>query len=303
MGLGYRKKSPERCAEELTIVGRLGYREVVLVDDIFTSDNHWAAGVCEAIIRRNPKVAWTCTNGIRVDSADTELFRLMKRAGCYRVYFGFESGNEDVLKAFGKGGKATLEKGVEAVEMARRAGLEPNGFFMVGLTGDTEQTMQQTIDYARSMRLDTMKCGMTVPYPGTPMFTGLMQQGRIKTFDWDNYTVYNKAENIYDHPNLDWPVIKRYFKKFYTEAYFRNPAYMGRRFWFMIRNHEIFWNVFYTLKFFAMLWGREKMAEKESYAFEQRWRALDSDPSREVRIYKVPRARKSSGLRVRSRAE
>jgi anaerobic magnesium-protoporphyrin IX monomethyl ester cyclase len=290
MGKGYRKKSPERCAEELVRIGRLGYREVVVNDDIFTSDNEWAAAVCEEIIRRRPDVAWTCNNGIRVDSANTELFRLMRRAGCYRVYFGFESGNDEVLQAFGKGGRATLDKGVEAVEMAREAGLEPNGFFMVGLTGDTEESMQDTIDYARRVRLDTMKCGMCVPYPGTPMFRGLHEAGRIKTFDWDQYTVYNQAENIYDHPTLEWDTIKRYFKKFYSEAYFKNPRYLGRRFWFMVRNNEIFWNVFYTLKFWGMIWGRPKAPEREKYRYEDEWRKLDLRPDEPVREYPVPRA-------------
>jgi anaerobic magnesium-protoporphyrin IX monomethyl ester cyclase len=298
MGLGYRKKSPERCAEELLKLQSLGFREAVLVDDIFTSDNEWAARVCEAIIRKGVKIAWTCTNGIRVDSANPELFDLMKRAGCYRVYFGFESGNEDVLKAFGKGGRATLTKGIHAVEMARKAGLEPNGFFLVGLTGDTEESMQDTIDYARKVRLDTMKCGMTTPYPGTPMFRSLRQQGRIKTFDWDQYTVYNKAEEIYDHPTLSWETIKRYFRKFYVQVYFKNPRYMGRRFWFMLKNNEVFWNVYYTLKFFWFtVVGNEKAPEKERYEFEDRWRPLDTRPDAQLNSYAVPRARSGASRR------
>jgi len=291
MGLGYRKKSPERCADEMARVEALGFREVVLVDDIFTSDNNWAAQVCEAFIRRGTKVAWTCTNGIRVDSANMELFNLMKRAGCYRVYFGFESGNEEVLKAFGKGGRASLKKGIEAVDMARKAGLEPNGFFMVGLTGDTEKTMQDTIDYARKVRLETMKCGITVPFPGTPSFNSLREKGRIKTLNWDDYTVYNQAETFYDHPTLAWDTINRYFKKFYREAYLKNPAYIRRRFVFMLRNHEIFWNVYYTVKFFFMLWGKPKPADKEPYAYEKKWRPLDIRPSEQIRIYEVPKAR------------
>ena len=291
MGLGYRKKSPERCASELAKLERLGFREVVLVDDIFTSDNEWAGRVCEAIIRRDLKIAWTCTNGIRVDSANPELFGLMKRAGCYRVYFGFESGNEDVLRAFGKGGRATLAKGVEAVEMARKAGLEPNGFFMVGLTGDTEASMQDTIDYARRVRLDTMKCGMTTPYPGTPMFRQLRREGRIKTLDWDQYTVYNKAEEIYEHPSLDWDTIKRFIKEFYAEAYFRNPSYIWRRLTFMVKNHEIFWNVFYTMKFCLMIWGKEKASARENYEFEAQWRELDTKPDDEIGNYTVPQAK------------
>lgn len=298
MGLGYRKKSPERCADELEKLQSLGFREAVLVDDIFTSDNEWAGMVCEAIIRRGLKMAWTCTNGIRVDSANTELFTLMKRAGCYRVYFGFESGNEGVLKAFGKGGRATLDKGVEAVEMARKAGLEPNGFFMVGLTGDTEASMQDTIDYARRVRLDTMKCGMTTPYPGTPMFRQLRKDNRIKTYDWDQYTVYNKAEEIYDHPTLEWETIKRYFKKFYAEAYFKNPRYMGRRLWFMLKNNEVFWNVFYTVKFWLMIWGREKAPEHENYAHEDKWRPLDTKPSDEIGTYEVPKAKSGASRRT-----
>jgi anaerobic magnesium-protoporphyrin IX monomethyl ester cyclase len=293
MGLGYRKKSPERCAEELTYLEKLGYRETVLVDDIFTSDNNWAAQVCEAILRRNVKVAWTCTNGIRVDSCNLELFQLMKRAGCYRVYFGFESGNDNVIKAFGKGGKATLEKGVEAVELAQRAGLEPNGFFLVGLTGDTQETMQDTIDYARRVKLDTMKCGITVPFPGTPMFNRLRQQGRIKTFDWDRYNVYQNAEALFDHPTVEWPIVRAYLKKFYRDAYFRNPGYIWRRLLFMIKNHEIFWNVYYTIKFWFLLWGKPKASSRETYAYENTWRALDTKPAA-IRTYEVPRVRKAS---------
>jgi len=292
MGLGYRKKSPERCAEEVAIAESLGYREMVIVDDIFTSDNQWAAAVCEEIIRRGINMAWTCTNGIRVDSANRELFGLMRKAGCYRVYFGFESGNDRVLEGFGKGGKATLEKGVEAVELARQAGLEPNGFFMVGLSGDTESSMQDTINYAKRVRLDTMKCGITVPFPGTPMFRSLQSQGRIKTLDWDKYTVYNSAEKIFDHPTLSWNTINLYFKKFYTEAYLKNPSYVWRRFLFMLKNVEIVSNLFYAVKFLALIFSRsEKEKPKESYAYKHIWGMLEYSPTSEMRSYELPKAR------------
>lgn len=302
MGRGYRKKSPERCAEELAYLQSLGYREVTLVDDIFTTDNDWAAAVCEEIIRRDITMGWTCNNGIRVDSANTELFTLMKRAGCYRVYFGFESGNEEVLKAFGKGGRASLEKGIDAVEMARESGLEPNGFFMVGLSGDTEESMQDTIDYARTVRLDTMKCGMCVPYPGTPMFRDLQREGKIKTFDWDAYTVYNNAENIFDHPTLPWSTITDYFQKFYREAYLKNPKYLWRRAVFMVRNGEIFWNIYYTFKFWLMLFGKPKVRETERYGYEDRWRPLDTKPDASVSEVVVPIVRRKGTAFTRKRA-
>ena len=98
MALGYRKKSPERCAEEVKAMHRLGWREFMLADDIFSSDNRWATAVCEAICRSGIKMAWSCTNGIRVESADRKLFDAMQSAGCYRVSFGFESGDDSVFK-------------------------------------------------------------------------------------------------------------------------------------------------------------------------------------------------------------
>lgn len=282
LGRGYRKKSPERCAEELVRLRRLGFREAVLVDDIFTSDVDWAKEVCEAIIRRNPGMLWTCTNGIRVDSADFELFELMKRAGCYRAYFGLETGDERVLQAFGKGGRATLDQAVTATKLARKAKLEPNGYFMVGLSGDTEESMAKTIDFARRTHLEMMKCGICIPFPGTPMFDDLWQDGRIKTSDWDQYTVYNSAEAIFDHPNLDWDTISTYFRRFYLRAYFLNPRYMARRVLYMLRNGEFFWTAFYAVKFSMLLWGRHGADEAERYAYEERWRALDLEPGAEL---------------------
>ena len=180
--------------------------------------------------------------------------------------------------------------------MARRAGLEPNGFFMVGLTGDTEATMQDTIDYAQQVELETMKCSITVPFPGTPMFNDLQAHGRIKTCDWDKYTVYHNADAIFDHPTLAWPVITSYLKKFYREAYLKNPRYILRRLRFIIRNHEVFWNIYYTFKFLFTVWGKGKPPEEEPYAYEERWRQNDTQPGT-VKVYPVPQVRKSGGRR------
>ena len=170
MALSYRKKSPERCAEEVARMSELGFREFYLADDIFTSDQKWAVAVCEAIIESGVDMSWTCTNGIRVESADERLFRTMRGAGCYRVSFGFESGNDKILKQFGKGGRASVEQGRTAVQTARHAGIETTGFFLLGLSPDTEETMEDTIDYARQLPLDMLKFGITIAFPGTPMF-------------------------------------------------------------------------------------------------------------------------------------
>lgn len=277
MGLGYRKKSPERCAEEMAHLYRLGYREVLLTDDIFTSDQKWAKMVCEAIIKKQVKMAWTCTNGIRVDSADDELFMMMKKAGCYRVHFGFESGNDEVLKKFGKGGKASLAQGNKAVKLARQAGLETWGMFMFGLSADNENSMEDTIQFAKKINVDIKKFGITVPFPGTPMFNELRQRGLMHTFDWDQYNVYNEAEPIFDHPQLSWQKIKEAYRRAYLEAYYKNPVYIIRRLWRALKTHEFFWDIYFGIRFFLMLLKPKDSGMEEKYAYQEKWMALKSD--------------------------
>lgn len=248
MALGYRKKSPRRCAEEMKAVKAFGYNEVALADDIFTSDADWAKEVAEEIIRSGVKIAWTCSNGIRVESADAELFKTLARAGCYRVSFGFESGNDAVLKAFGKSGKASLEKGYKAVKLARAAGIEVNGFFMLGLSPDTEESMRETIEFARSLPLDILKFGITIAFPGTPMFREYRQKGLIRSYNWDDYFIYTEKV-LFAHPNLDFEQVKEFAVLGYRHAVLTNPSFIARRLWRGIRTGEFFWDLYYFLRF------------------------------------------------------
>ncbi|MFN8016914.1 MAG: radical SAM protein [Acidimicrobiales bacterium] len=295
MGYGYRKKSPERCAEELVRLGRLGFREVILTDDIFTSDAEWASAVCEEIIRRKPGVAWTCSNGIRVDSTDTDLFPLLRAAGCYRVCFGFESGNDEVLRSFGKGGRASLDQGRAAVRAARAAGLEPDGLFMVGLSADTEASMADTLAFAKEVELDAIKCGICTPYPGTPYFDQLHASGRIRTYDWDAYSVWNKAEAIYEHPTLSWPTIIAAFDRFYSDAYLRNPRYLLRRARFILRNRELWENVRFTLEGWRAMRAGTTDLHTNAYRHEQGWRPSDASAATEITPTKPPKAATGTG--------
>lgn len=295
MGHGYRKKSPERCAEELARLAAAGYREALLVDDIFTSDTEWAAEVCEAIIRRRTGIAWTCSNGIRVDATSAELFELLARAGCYRVHFGFESGDDTVLRAFGKGGRASLDQGRSAVAHARSAGLEVNGYFMVGLSGDSVQSMRETIDFARSLPVDASKCGMTVPFPGTKMFHDLHEANRIKTYDWDQYTVYNEAESIFDHPTLSWSDIRRAFRRFYLHVYLLNPRYVARRTVSSLRRRQFLTHFGVLRRYLQLTLIGSRDDPAESYRFESRWRSFDRLAQESIPAPDSLRARTRSG--------
>jgi anaerobic magnesium-protoporphyrin IX monomethyl ester cyclase len=273
MAWGYRKKSPERCAEEVKLMHRYGYREFALSDDIFTSDNQWAKSVAEAIIRTGVDMAWTCTNGIRVESADDELFKKMRKAGCYRVSFGFETGNAEVLKSFGKGGRATIEKGRDAVRMARRAGIDANGFFMLGLSPDTEATMQDTIDYASTLPLDMMKFGIAIAFPGTKMFKDYREKNLIRSYNWDDYFIYT-TKTLFGHPNLTYEKVQEYMAKAYRKAIFGNPKFIVRRLWRGVKTLEFFWDLYY---FFKMMKAPaiNEQTHSANYFMKDKWPKFD----------------------------
>ena len=268
MALGYRKKSPERCAAEVKRMYELGFREFLLADDIFTSDNKWATAVCEAIAASDVDMAWSCTNGIRVESANENLFRALCKSGCYRVSFGFETGNDQVLKKFGKGGRATIEQGRIAVRQARAAGIDTSGFFLLGLSPDTEETMMDTIEYARSLPLDMAKFGVTIAFPGTPMFNEYCAMGLIRSFDWDEYFIYT-SEPLFSHKHLTYETIRKYMDIAYKRAILFNPGFVFRRIRRGIRTGEFFWDLYYSFKFFSMPTTAE--TTKPAYYAKDRW--------------------------------
>jgi len=272
MALGYRKKSPERCAEEVRRMHSLGFREFMLADDIFTSDQEWAISVCEAIKRTDIDMAWSCTNGIRVESANDRLFETMRSAGCYRVSFGFETGNDRVLREFGKGGRASIEQGRKAVAMARKAAIDTNGFFLLGLSPDNQDSMTDTIEFARRLPLDMMKFGIAIAFPGTAMFNEYVSKDLVRSFNWDDYFIYTDAP-LFAHEHLSYDAIRATMAYAYRRAILANPGFICRRFLRGIRTGEFFWDAYYAVKFFFAPAVGEK-TETRYYA-PTRWPVWD----------------------------
>jgi len=268
MALGYRKKSPERCAQEVLRMHELGFREFMLADDIFTSDQKWATAVCDAIIDTGIDMVWSCTNGIRVESSDEKLFNTMRRAGCYRVSFGFESGSDEVLKKFGKGGRASVEQGRKAVKMARQEGIDTNAFFLMGLSPDTEATMEETIDYARKIPVDMMKFGIAIAFPGTPMFNEYVKKDLIRSYDWDMYFIYTD-QALFAHEHLTYDTIRVFMGRAYRRAILFNFGFILRRLRRGFITGELFWDIFYGLKFFLM--PPVSSAMNSDYYAQDRW--------------------------------
>ena len=197
-----------------------------ILDDYFTAIPKRAIDICKLLIKRKINLSWGLPSGIRVDTASKILFQSLKEAGCYRIGFGVESGNDEILKIIKKFiTKAQVRK---AVGMAKKIGFEISCFFIIGNLGETEKTVNDTIEFAKELDPDIAQFTMAIPYPGSEMFNILKSQNRITSFDWDDYDYFKASHQVFRHENLEFSLIQRKIKKAYRSFYFR-PRYIYRK--------------------------------------------------------------------------
>lgn len=166
-GQRYRERSPEHVADEFEMISALGFDRIWVADDVFTLKIKRSHEVCEAIWRRNLPVVWECLS--RIEGADESLFRHMRRAGCVRVFFGLESGDDEVVKKLIKK-LHTTKQAKSGVELARQAGIEVGSFFLLGYPGESRETVKKTLDFAAELSLDYASFTVPVPLPGTALY-------------------------------------------------------------------------------------------------------------------------------------
>ena len=230
-GHNVRWKSPERIVDEMFRMLDLGFNDIHIKDDNFTADIEKAKVVCRLLVERKFPAPWALPTGVNIHDVDSEFFQLAKAAGCYMVSFGIESASPEVLRNVNK--NQSPEQIRDAVNMAHHAGLETVGFFMIGLPGDTEETIQETMRFACSLPLTYAKASMTLPFPSSALFRQIDMEGRIKSKDWDIYN-FHSTTDVWEHENLSWDTIRKYYGMFHRKFYFR-PSYIWKRFWRDIR--------------------------------------------------------------------
>ena len=159
---------------------RFGVREVCFEDDTFVTHRPRLKEICERLIELRLGVTWNCL--ARVNQVTAEHLALMRRAGCWQVSFGIESGSQAVLELIGK--QATLEQVRAAVAMTRAAGLRAKGFFILGHPGETRETLRETIDFALSLPLNDISVSLMTPFPGTELHRRAAEFGTMDP-DWE----------------------------------------------------------------------------------------------------------------------
>lgn len=215
-----RLRSPALIMEELWGLKKLGINNIHMYADLFTVNRNQVVELCQHMIAEKINIRWMCNS--RVDFVDEEMLQLMGKAGCWLISWGIESGNEQILKHAHKG--ANPDKAEQALKWAKKAGIKNWGYFIIGLPGETEETIRETIDFSKKLPLDIALFHVAAPYPGTPFFFEVVENGwfrpgtRWEQVDMDKGTVL-------DYPNLSAERLLYWQKRAWREWAFRpGPA-------------------------------------------------------------------------------
>lgn len=191
LGKKVRKRSTENLVAEIDLLSRdYGVREIHIMDDNFTFDSDYAASFCEALMKRKDPIFWALPNGVRLDSLDEPLLRLMERSGCYSMAVGIESGNQHVLDHIKK--RLTVEEVEAKIRLIKGvSGIKVTGFFILGYPTETRHDMERTIRFAMGLPIDRANFFNYTPFPGSEVYETLKEAGSIEGLDYDDLYIHN----------------------------------------------------------------------------------------------------------------
>jgi len=202
-----------RMIEDL--VKNHGVREIYFQDDYFMASKKRLIEICNRLISANLDLTWTCTGRI-TKSIDDDLLKLMKRAGCWQICYGIESGSQSILDVIMK--DINLEEIKFCVAKTRRSGLCVKGFFMLGNFMETEETMDKTIKFIRELPLTDFHMCYFVPYPGSPAYKTADNYGEFNK-EWNKANLY--TPECFIPRGLTKDILKTKFKRCYSAHYFK----------------------------------------------------------------------------------
>jgi radical SAM superfamily enzyme YgiQ (UPF0313 family) len=218
-----RFRSPANVVKEIRhIVEQEGIEEIFFYSDTFTIHKRWVMELCDLLVKGGLRVRWTCNS--RVDTIDEEMVAAMRTAGCHLMAFGTESGDQAILDGVKK--LATVEDAERAVRMTKAGGIECLTFFMLGLPGETWETIETSIRFALRLDPDYLVVYIATPYPGTEFYDLAKSQGWLVDEDWQRYLSTESA--VIRTKHLSPEDLLKARRVFYRRFYFR-PSYMWRR--------------------------------------------------------------------------
>jgi len=217
---GFRFNSPDYITDHMSMLNRdFGIRHVFFYDDLFTFDRKRVAEFCELKERKRIPVTYNCI--ARLEHVDNELLRLLKRSGCWQVNFGIESGDPEVLKKHRK--FYDLDEVQRKLGMVRKAGMRVKGLFMIGLPGETEETIRRTIDYALQLPLDEVNVTKFTPFPGAPIYRDIREQGEFN----EEWPLMNCVNFVFIPHGMTKDQLESLYNEFISRFYRRSRIHWG----------------------------------------------------------------------------
>ena len=204
----WRGRTPQNVIEEMKVLhDKWGKRGFYFADDIFSKDKKRTIELCESIARHFNPEEITIRLTTRADLLDEEILIAMKKCGVDIISLGCESGNDEILRAIHKG--MTVQQNKDCIELCHKHSIKVKGFFIIGLPGETEQTIKNTVQFVKDTSIDFADFYPLTPYPGTQIWNKPERYGleidKPVNNDWNNYyqVGIGGAQNIlFKHPNL-----------------------------------------------------------------------------------------------------
>jgi radical SAM superfamily enzyme YgiQ (UPF0313 family) len=182
-----RFSSPRRVVDEIEhLVAEYGAREITFWDDTMTLNKRWMHELCDLLVARRLDVVWSCFAAINTITPD--LLASMKAAGCWNVFYGIETPDEDVKRHIRIQKFGSPDQVKQIVRRTQAAGIEVRAAFMVGLPGETAASAMKTLDMAIQLEPDYAQWNYTVPYPGTELWGDMAKHGRLIARDWGEFS-------------------------------------------------------------------------------------------------------------------
>jgi anaerobic magnesium-protoporphyrin IX monomethyl ester cyclase len=222
MGYKWRPRSAKNVVDEVEFLyKKYKIKTFFFEDDNFSLNQARAKEILKEILKRKLKISWQAPNGIRADMIDDELLSLMKKTNCTRIRIAIEHGDQKFLNEV-VGKRLDLEKLKEVVKKIRENKMDIDGFFILGIPGETEQTIRKSINFAKELSSYGMNpiIGMAIPLPGTKMYKICEENNyftKEKLTSRDYQLAYSK-EPVINTPTMSAYRLKRWYFRSFKET-------------------------------------------------------------------------------------
>ena len=239
-GRRYRFRSADNVVEELKYIkARFPYvKEVGFEDDTFTADRDRCRQISEQIIEQKLNIRWYADT--RVD-LDFETMKIMKEAGCRLLIAGFESGNQEILNNIKKGIK--LEQSLEFMQNTRKLNILVHGCFVLGNPGETEKTMQETLEFALKLNPDTAQFFPMMVYPGTESYNLAKKNNEIKETNFNNWLNEGMHKSVVDSNTLKSVTVTNFCNEARRRFYLRPKYILNKMLQSLLNPYELRRNI------------------------------------------------------------